>query len=197
MKWNELRNGTLAERSGAGVVIYGNNGYAYTGSTPEALKNKIVELNKANVKIDDVCVTENGRYCLIWGDNGYAAKGPQEFLNILEDFNHRKETIRSVALTDGGAWAIVGETNTSCANTTLLQFVNDARNKYGTIYSISLSNMGAIVVCCERGVAWNNMVSNNVVDEIKKANFSVRFVKFSTNGKFIITDGDKTSRYNM
>lgn len=187
----------MAERSGAGVVIYGNNGYAYTGRTTDALKNKIVELNKANSKIDDVCVTDNGRYCLIWGDNGYAASGPTEFLNKLEDFNHRKETIRSVALTDGGTWAIVGETNTSCANTTLLQFVIGARDKYGTIYSISLFNMGAIVVCCERGVAWNNMVPNKVIEEIKNANFSVRYVKFTTNGKFIITDGDKTSRYNM
>jgi len=196
-RWQELRNGTLAERSGAGVVIYGSNGYAYTGSTPEALKNKIEEVNKANGKIEDVCVTENGDYCIIFDGNGYTAKGPTNFLNELAGFNRRKEKIRSVAIADGGTWAIVGETNTKCANTTMLQFIINARNKYGTIYSVSLSNMGAIVVCCERGVAWNNYVPNNVIEAIKKANFSVRYVKFSTNGKFIITDGNKTSRYNM
>lgn len=195
-KWKELKNGTLAERSGAGVVIYGNNGYAYTGSTPEALKNKIVEINKANQNIVDLCVTDNGDYCIIFDGNGYSAKGPTEFLNALQYFNTKKEGIKSVALSDQGTWVVVGETNLKCSST-LLQFIVNARDKYGTVRSVSLSSTGGIVVCCERGVSWNSLVSNNVVEKIKETDFSIHFVKFTANGKYIITNGDKKAWYRM
>lgn len=197
-KWKELRNGTLAEGSGAGVVLYGNNGYAYTRNTPDALKNAIVEQNKANKNIEDVCVTEQGKFSIIFDNYGYQISGgcPQEFLNALNLYNARREKIVSVALDDNGRWAVVGENNFNSAMS-IFSDIKAAINKYGRLYSVSLTNSGAFVVCCERGVYWNNMVPNNVIDEIKKANFGVRYVKFTANGKFIITDGNTTARYNM
>ena len=48
---------------GAGVGVYGNSGYAYTGSTPSKLKKRIEEANSSNAEITDINITEKWQLC--------------------------------------------------------------------------------------------------------------------------------------
>ncbi|MCO7111776.1 hypothetical protein NIB75_02180 [Bacteroides uniformis] len=65
-KWGKCRTGAIT-MYGAGVGVYGNSGYAYTGSTPSKLKKRIEEANSSNAEITDINITENGNYVIILG----------------------------------------------------------------------------------------------------------------------------------
>lgn len=56
-KWGKCRTGAIT-MYGAGVGVYGNSGYAYTGSTPSKLKKRIEEANSSNAEITDINITE-------------------------------------------------------------------------------------------------------------------------------------------
>lgn len=171
---------------GAGVIIRGTNGYAYTGETPQGLKDQIITRNKANENIIDVNVTERGNWVIIFAAYGYWSSGyPQAFFSKLGDFNRNKETIRSACFNDSGLWAIVTDAHYAGDNTTQ-DFIKRAANLYGSIYSVFLSELGK-VACCERGVYYENIPSN-VVESIANINFKPRFVKFTDNGFCIISN---------
>lgn len=187
--WKKLRNGAF-NSSGAGVLFCERNCYCCTAPTNGDLKAKFQEINKANGYVEDVNIAESGSFAIVFDGNGYLASAgcPQEFVNTLKQYNARHEKIISVAFDDYKRWAVVGENNFSSANG-IFSDIKAAINKYGKLYSVSLTNSGAILTCHEKGIWWRG-IPKGLEDKIKTTPaFGVRYIKFTDNGKYIMTDG--------
>lgn len=117
-------------------------------------------------------------------------------MDAMKVYYERKENIKCVALDDNGRWAVVGENNFT-STSSIFDFIKEAINKYGKLHSVSLTNSGAILVCCEKGALWRGIPQNlnNKLKEIPWA--GIKYIKFTDSGKYIITDGKDFAYYSL
>ena len=136
-KWGKCRTGAIT-MYGAGVGVYGNSGYAYTGSTPSKLKKRIEEANSSNAEITDINITENGNYVIILGGSGYWTLGyPDAFLKKLEQYRTgdlRDDNILSACFNDRGEWVVITDKHYSYSNETIKNFILKAEELYEEVY---------------------------------------------------------------
>jgi hypothetical protein len=190
------RTGSITA-TGPGVSIFGSNGYAYTSTTPDDLKNLIISLHDRQSKIIDVNITEAGGYVVIYDDYGFSLRGncPQSFTDKLHYYNNMKEPIMSACFNDKGNWVIVTKGKFAYSDNYIRDFLLKAESMYGELLSVFISNNG-IVACCTYGVLYQN-VPSNLVDKLHTINFIPRVIKFTDNGLMLLTDGSSEYDYFM
>lgn len=197
-KWGKCRTGAIT-MYGAGVGVYGNSGYAYTGSTPSKLKKRIEEANSSNAEITDINITENGNYVIILGGSGYWTLGyPDAFLKKLEQYRTgdlRDDQILSACFNDKGEWVVITDKHYSYSNETIKNFILKAEELYGEVCYAYITNYG-MIACCKNGVYYKNIPSN-LAEALKKLTFKPKVIKFTDNGLYLITDGESQNYYFM
>ena len=197
-KWGKCRTGAIT-MYGAGVGVYGNSGYAYTGSTPSKLKKRIEEANSSNAEITDINITENGNYVIILGGSGYWTLGyPDAFLKKLEQYRTgdlRDDNILSACFNDRGEWVVITDKHYSYSNETIKNFILKAEELYEEVYYAYITNYG-MIACCKNGVYYKNIPSN-LAEALKKLTFKPKIIKFTDNGLYLITDGESQNYYFM
>ncbi|MDR3226840.1 MAG: hypothetical protein LBT56_04120, partial [Prevotellaceae bacterium] len=88
----ECRNVAITKTNGD-LMLYGRNGCARLGC-PNSLNNAITELNNDRVYIDDVQLTEEGRWLILWGSNGIRWNDiPYSLERKLREYNNNNEVI--------------------------------------------------------------------------------------------------------
>lgn len=177
--------------------MYGNSGYAYTGSTPSKLKKRIEEANSSNAEITDINITENGNYVIILGGSGYWTLGyPDAFLKKLEQYRTgdlRDDNILSACFNDRGEWVVITDKHYSYSNETIKNFILKAEELYEEVYYAYITNYG-MIACCKNGVYYKNIPSN-LAEALKKLTFKPKVIKFTDNGLYLITDGESQNYY--
>ena len=177
--------------------MYGNRGYAYTGSTPSKLKKRIEEANSSNAEITDINITENGNYVIILGGSGYWTLGyPDAFLKKLEQYRTgdlRDDNILSACFNDRGEWVVITDKHYSYSNETIKNFILKAEELYEEVYYAYITNYG-MIACCKYGVYYKNIPSN-LAEALKKLTFKPKVIKFTDNGLYLITDGESQNYY--
>lgn len=197
-KWGECRTGAITTY-GAGVGVYGNSGYAYTGSTPSKLKKRIEEANTNNSKITDINITENGNYVIVLGGSGYWTLGyPELFFKKLEQYRTgdlRDDQIFSACFNDRGDWVVITDKHYSYSNENIKNFILKAEELYEEVCYAYITNNG-MIACCKDGVYYKNIPSN-LAEALKKLTFKPKVIKFTDNGLYLITDGESQNYYFM
>lgn len=190
---NACKNGTLTV-SGRGIILKGNNDAIWV-NTPNELADEINKRHNEGTTITDVNITENGNWVIIFGVNGSTRHGYPEGLNdACVKANSDRETIQSACFNDNGGYALVGNKTVYGDNPTI-DFVNRAKDKFGTIRTVYITNTGK-VACCENGVYFEN-IPKNVVEALFEVSFKPYFFKFTDNGLYLFTDGQSTYKYFM
>lgn len=91
------RNVAITKTNGD-QMLYGKNGWASSGC-PTGLTNALNELNEANEFIDDVQLTESGRWLILYGNNGFRWSNiPYSLEQKIREDNDDGEIITSVTL---------------------------------------------------------------------------------------------------
>ena len=189
-----FRTGALSV-NGKGVIIRGNNGYAYTG-IPTNLADKIKSLNKDDSKIEDIFMSPNGEYYgVIYDSYGYFAHTLQSMLDKLKEYNTNKEDIISVSVNNNGDFIIITNKHLYASNTNDYNAMIAAKEKYGYIYSACTTEEG-VIFCCERGVYYSN-IPTILETKLKSLSWRPKIIKFTDYGTFIITNGESTYTYQM
>ncbi|MBQ4421099.1 MAG: hypothetical protein II878_06090 [Bacteroidales bacterium] len=189
-----FRTGAIST-NGKGVIIRGNNGYAYTG-IPTNLADKIKSLNKDNSKIEDVFFSPNGEYYgVVYDSYGYFAHTLQTMLDKLKEYNNNQEQITSVSVNNNGDFIIITDKHLYASNTNDYNAMIAAKDKYGYIYSACTTEEG-VIFCCERGVYYSN-IPTILENKLKSLSWKPRIIKFTDYGTFIVTDGENTYTYQM
>lgn len=181
----QCRTGCITEKGG-GIVVCDNT-TVYTG-IPSMMETKLKEV-VGNNRISDVCITNNGWWCLVFGRNGYWTVGPQGLSDILKMYHDNKEEIYSVSINDNGDYVVVSDKHIDSSNSSHQDFISEAMNKYGVVRSVSITNLG-IVVCCEHGVSYKNIPSK-VLEKMKELEGNPQVVRFTDSGTCLVTDGVK------
>ncbi len=191
----QCKTGALTSSNGC-VAIVGGNGYAASG-IPQSLNEHLAAESKAGRTIDDICLTENGSwYCV--GDTLRGVNCPQAMINTVNNFCRLGDRILCVTFDDNGNWIVISSGHWSASNTSIEGNMKKAQNMHGNILTAHLGNDGGLAVICQNGsTVFGNVPSSLTTFLQTKLNFAAMYIKFSTNGSWLITGRSSEYAYSM
>lgn len=192
--WKKCILGAITEK-GAGIVVYGENGYATTGNLNSNLVSKIKELNGKVETFKSIAVTNSGYYCLVYGINGWYGNIPSDMSSKLTQFNTDVEDIYCVSIAENGDYVIVTDKHVDASNTADLTNMKNTIARYGHIQYTCITNRGIIVVC-QNGIYYSNIPTNLEVI-LKSITFKPGKIIFTDSGTYLITSKDEVYNYRM
>lgn len=188
-----LKTGAVTLNKGT-VIILGTNGYSWTDDVPKGLLDKIKEINKNRKVIDDVCITEEGLYAVVY-DYGKKWFGtlPQKLKDELNSLPSDTKVL-SLGMNDKDEYIIVtrrdGKNSILTSSPVYSAFARHKEKTLGSPQSATLSDEGA-VFCFSKGAEYCGTVPEDVAQVIQNADFTPAFVKFDRNGGYIIVNSKK------
>ena len=191
----QCKTGALTSSNGC-VAIVGGNGYASSG-IPQSLQDHLLAESKAGRTIDDICLTENGNwYCV--GERLSGVNCPQAMINTVNNFCRLGDRILCVTFDDNGNWIVISSAHWTASNTSIESNMKKAQNMHGNILSAHLGNNGGLSVICQNGsTVFGNVPSSLTTFLQTKLNFAAMYIKFSTNGSWLITGRNSEYAYSM
>lgn len=188
------KGGAITTRQGYVVLSY-DNGYAYSGipiSLGEAIKSEIAN----GFIIDDVCLTEGGKW-LILGDNIKWDGIPDALVNKIRSFLNNRERINCVCFNDYGDWIVITEKYYSASDQSIEDAIEVCKRKYGFIRTASMSNYGYVIVA-EYGFVKEGTIPDELWNLLSKdVGFDINVVKFNYSGSYLISDGNTKYWYSL
>lgn len=197
MRTRECKTAAMNMSTG-GLYIYSNNGYCTTAGFPKSLIDALRALNVPNSSITEVAITELNKWVIIYEKSGYKTSTglPKDMLDQLQQSNLSRHHFKSIVMTDEGEWAIVTNKGYWCSAGRLKEFVDAAVHKMGSLQAVHVTPQGSMLAVCKNGVVTHN-VPAMLVEALKTINFVPRVVKYTVDGRYIITDGRSQVEYNL
>ena len=190
----ECRNVAITKSNGD-LMLYGSNGWAST-SCPRDLTDALDELNDEGEYIDDVQLTEYGRWLILFGDNGFRWNDiPESLERQLREFNRDGEVVYSVTFNDNGEWIIISKNYYMASNSAISSWLKEGNDKYGHLWAACLTDDAAVAVYAE-GYRFMGNVPQSLHDALQTTHLDVFRLKLAgTSWSF----ADKYGRfkYNM
>lgn len=180
---NSCQHGAITER--IGIYIKGDYGYCYTVGMNTNFIEKIKELNQKEIKITSVAITNSGYYCLIYGNNGWFGSVPAAMSARLNEFNANRETIYSISISENGDFAIVTNEHFYASNSTDHDNMIKAKDMFGQIKDVCITNKG-ITVVCQNGIYYHN-IPTSVEERLKTCTERPDHIRFTDSGTFLIS----------
>lgn len=186
------KTGCLTDK--CAVAIFGSNGYN-SNELPVDMRNALSACNKAKQTINDVAVTDVGWWCVVYDNYHYKGNVPSGLREELAQYASRQEEILSISISENGDFAIVGDKNYYASNDIDAKVIKSAIELYGRINSVCISNRGTLVTCT-KGIFYVN-VPSNVIDRLKKQNFTPTVIRYTDSGTFVAFDGKGGNAFYM
>lgn len=182
-------------RTNGDLMIHGRNGYACS-SCPQALLNKLKDLNAKNIEIRDVDLTENGSWVVVDGSNNLSwSNVPFGLEQKMREFNRNGYLITSVTFNDNGEWIIISTGYFAASSPELQQKIKDGIAQYGQIWSACITN-DACVIVYERGYKYIGDVPQSLQTALRQTSLNVYRVKIAGTSWFF-ADRNGSYQYNM
>lgn len=189
-KWGTCKNVAITKTNGD-VALYGKCGYA-TSNVPTGLSNKLKELNKASILIDDVQLTETGTWCVLYGKNdaAWSAGVPTSLVNKINEFHNSNYMVRSITYNDRGQWVIVSDEYYATSSTDLTNWLKNGSNRWGRLWAVCLTDDAAVAVYAN-GFCYRGDVPEDLKAALRSTSFDVYRLKVSgTSWFFADTNGN-------
>ena len=180
---NSCQHGAITER--IGIYIKDDYGYCYTAGMNMNFIEKLKELYLNEKKISSVAITNSGYYCLIYGNNGWYGSVPTAMSAKLNEFNANRETIYCISISENGDFAIVTNEHFYASNSTDRDNMTKAKDMYGQIKDVCITNKG-ITVVCKNGVYYHN-IPTSVEERLKTCTERPDHIRFTDSGTFLIS----------
>ena len=194
-KWGTCKNVAITKTNGD-VALYGTCGYA-TSNVPAALSNKLKELNKANTLIDDVQLTESGKWCVLYGRNDatWTTDIPSGLANKINEFHNNNYVVRSISFNDYGRWVIVSDEYYATSSTELTNWLKSGSDRWGRLWAVCVTD-DATVAVYEKGFCYRGNVPEKLKEALRSTSFNVYRLKVSGDSWFF-ADTNGNYRYWM
>ena len=188
---------TGAITNGGAAVVIAANGDGGFAALPPQLK-KVLEANQQRgQKIADIHITESGKYIVILGRNAYNTLGaPEEMVKHIKTVRTKGGAILAAAFNDAGHFLVVtDETVYFKLSKGGSEKLKRAKELYGNVLHASMTDT-SFVLCCERGVYLYNAPKSlrSALDELE---FAPRCIKYTDDGDYLITDGERLFSYSL
>lgn len=185
---NECKSVAITKTNGD-AMIYGNNGWAAQGC-PSAFQKKLGELNNRHETIQDINLSESGRWCILWGENGMSWDRLYPALEReMRDYNEAQETITTITFNDSGDWAVVTTEHISASDPDLQDWLVSGCEDYGKLWTVCITDDAAVAVY-EEGYKFLGDVPKDLKDALVNCSSDVYIVKIAGSSWFFrCTDG--------
>lgn len=182
-KWGECNNGTLSLEHGA-VAIYGSNGYFCSAAVDDRISSKLKSINKSGGTINDVNITENGNFIVVYNDKEWYGVLPSGLKSALDEYSYGTK-FKSISFNESGTYAITTSDGFKSNNDIYQSFYDDNVDDYGELYSVNICGDGA-VFCYSDGARYCGSIPNEVESAIRSFSNTAKFVKFNKHGDYLI-----------
>lgn len=184
--------------STGGLYIYSSNGYCTTAGLPKMLHDVLKVLNVPHTNMTEVALTEKNKWIIIYEKSGYkTSEGlPRAMIEKMSECNATKQQFKSVAMDDDGSWVVVSNKGYWCNGAGLQEFLDAAKAKFGSVQAVHYTPSGSKIAICKNGIACDN-VPEPVVKALKTLEFEPKVIKFTEDGRYIITDGKSRVEYYL
>ncbi len=189
-KWGTCKNVAITKTNGD-VALYGNCGYA-ASNVPQGLLSKLKELNKSKTLIDDVQLTESGKWCILYGKNDatWTTNAPSGLVSKINEFHNNNYVVRSITFNDYGQWVIVSDEYYATSSTELTNWLKNGSNKWGKLWAVCLTDDATVAVYA-RGFCYRGNVPEDLIQALRSTSFDVYRLKISgTSWFFADTKGN-------
>lgn len=193
-EWGECRNVAITRTNGD-VALYGRNGCARS-NVPSGLNKALKDLNSDNEYIDDIQLTEKGRWLILYGDNGIQWNDiPYSLERTLRSYNDDGEVITSVTFNDDGDWIVITTEHISASDTDIQNWLADGLEQFGGLWAACITD-DSLVAVFEDGYKFLGNVPNDLRSALKSSNLDVYRLKIAGTAWFF-ADKNGKYRYNM
>lgn len=190
----ECRNVAITKYNGD-LMLYGRNGWA-AKSCPANLTNALHELNDEKQYIDDVQLTDGGRWFIIYGNNGCQWNDiPYSLERKVREFNNNRETITSVTFNDSGDWIVITDKHICASHSKIQDWIAEGMEEFGTVWTACITD-DAVVVVYARGYNFLGEVPEDLKSALTRTNINVYRLKIAGSAWFF-SDGKSRYSYNM
>ncbi len=193
--WESCRNVVLTRNKGCFAIEGSYNFVAQ--NIPEDLMKKLEELRENENYIDDVTVTENGLWVILYDTNdaAWSAGIPEGLKQAILEFHENNFYVRSISFNDKGQWAIVSKQRVKTYSAEVTDWLKEVSQERGDLWTVTIGENGILAVF-EQWYASRGDIPQNLIDELEEPQFDYYRVKFSDNYWFYATeDGDY--KYNF
>lgn len=194
-RWGTCKNVAITKTNGD-VALSGRNGYV-ASNVPTELLNKLKELNRNNTLIDDVQLTESGRWCVLYGKNDatWTNNIPANLASKIREFHNSNYMVRSISFNDYGDWVIVSDEYYATSSTDLTNWLKNGSNKYGRLWAVCITDDAAVAVFAN-GFCVRGNVPDDLLSALRSTSFTVFRLKVSGSSWFF-ADENGNYRYYM
>lgn len=186
----ECRNVAITKTNGD-LMLYGRNGCARSGC-PSSLNKALTELNNDNEFIDDVQLTEEGRWLILYGSNGIRWNDiPYSLEQKLREYNNKNEVIYSVTFNDAGDWIVITAKYFSSSDSRINSWLKEGENMHGELWAACMTDDG-IVAVYEKGYKFLGKIPYSLKEALRNTRLDVFRLKIAGESWFF---ADKNGRY--
>lgn len=185
-------NGYLTDN--AALYIKDDNGYNCKG-IPSDMLDALRYCNKNAYKINDICLTNNGYWCVIYEGNKFKGSLPTACRNKLNDLVSQGEQLWSVSISDNGDYAFVTDNKYGASNDLDRKIMELAQDSYGELMSVCITNVGVIATCKEGAMFYNipHTIPERLAASVKG---TPKVIRFTDSGTYMcITTGGGSHTY--
>lgn len=193
-KWGECNNGTLSLEHGA-VALYGSNGYFCSAAVDDRISSKLKSINKSGGTINDVNITENGNFIVVYNDKEWYGVLPSGLKSALDEYSYGTK-FKSISFNESGTYAITTSDGFKSNNSIYQSFYDENVDDYGELYSVNICGDGA-VFCYSDGTRYCGRIPNEVESAIRSFSHTAKFVKFNKHGDYLICDKYGSYSYSI
>lgn len=193
-KWGECNNGTLSLEHGA-VAIYGRNGYFCSAAVDDRISSKLKSINKDGGTINDVNITENGNFIIVYNDKEWYGVLPSALKSALDEYSYGTK-FKSISFNESGTYAITTSNGFKSNNAIYQSFYDENVDEYGKLYSVNICGEGA-VFCYSDGARYCGRIPNEVETAIHRFSHTAKYVKFNKHGDYLICDDYGSYSYSI
>ena len=186
-------------KNGGNVAVAGENSCAVCGAYPNKLWDALKEISDEGHRITDVCLTEKGKWVVIFGRNGIRKNGiPDAMYDALVEFHDNGEEIYCASLNDVGDWVVISDKHYKTSSVKLVDWLSNVQRKYGygKLFYVSLTDDAKIAVF-DGGYSYVGNYPKDMREAIKRSDFNPKVVKMAGDSWFFADETGKAYRYWM
>lgn len=191
--WQSCKTGALTDNSGY-VAVSKYNMSVWAG-VPRDLSDY---LKNVTGRIDDICLTENGRWIVVGDEIQTGGGGVSNSLwNVIRNFVGQGDRITCVTFNDYDEWIVITDKHLQASNQTIQDNLVSTSRKYGFIKSACLSNNAYVIVASDGYFKHGKIPSGleNYLDN--NATSDTAYVKFSDGGSWLICTETQAYHYEL
>ena len=187
----KCKNVVVSKNHGV-VALFGVNGFAHIGCQ-DVLEEALTGLNMEYELVNDIQLTEKGRWLVQFGVNGIRWNDiPQKMEDKLWEYNEDGQDIVSATFNEAEDWIIVTQSDFASSDSKIYNWLEKGREKYGTLLTAHVTNDAMVAVYTD-GCQFSGKVPKDLKKAIEETDLKVYRVKITDNYWFF---ADEEGNFN-